>query len=209
MTLRTDSPRSWLAALLAAFACVPAMAQSDAEALERLRRDQDEILRKAERLQGMMQRLQQRYEREGKPDQVKLLREGLAHLERSGILREVASIRDDIAASAYVEAQRKQKEVVDDLERLLNILLERKSIESRRRPPSRPCSTPWPACATPNGARPRPTCGKPAPAGRSWRTRSNACARCCAPSSSSSRDSPTRPRAAAAKRRRASSISAN
>lgn len=105
-------------------------AQNDPEAIERLRRDQDEILRKAERLQGLMQRLQQRYERENKPEQVKLLREGLAHLDRSGILREVASIRDDIAATAYTEALRKQKEVVDDLERLLNILLERKSVEN-------------------------------------------------------------------------------
>jgi hypothetical protein len=98
--------------------------------MERLRRDQEEILRKAERLHGMMQRLQQRYEREQKPEQVKLLQEGVAHLERSGLLREVAGIRDDIAASAYAEALRKQKEVVTDLERLIDILLERKSMAS-------------------------------------------------------------------------------
>jgi hypothetical protein len=105
-------------------------AQTDPETFERLRRDQDEILRKAERLQALMQRLQQRYEREKKPEQVKLLQDGLAHLDRSGILRDVALIRDDIAATALTEALRKQKDVVDDLERLLNILLERKSIEN-------------------------------------------------------------------------------
>lgn len=102
---------------------------ADPERLAQLRRDQDEILRKAERLQGLMQRLQTRYEREGKQDQVELLKQGQLHLERSGLLREVASIRDDLAATALTEALRKQKEVVDDLERLLNILLERKSVE--------------------------------------------------------------------------------
>lgn len=107
----------------------PCRAQDDQETVERLRRDQDEILRKAERLQALMQRLQQRYEREGKKEQVRLLEEGQRHLERSGILADAASIRDDLAAAALTEAVRKQKEVVDDLERLLNILLERKSVE--------------------------------------------------------------------------------
>jgi hypothetical protein len=130
-SLRHWSP--WLLALAAAAAPAPAQqdpTQQDPEAMERLRRDQEEILRKAERLHGMMQRLQQRYEREQKPEQVKLLQEGVAHLERSGLLREVAGIRDDIAASAYAEALRKQKEVVTDLERLIDILLERKSMAS-------------------------------------------------------------------------------
>jgi hypothetical protein len=83
-------------------------AQNDPEVLERLRRDQDEILRKAERLQSLMQRLVVRYEREQKPEQVKLLHDGLAHLDRSGILRDVASIREDIAATAFAEALSKQ-----------------------------------------------------------------------------------------------------
>jgi hypothetical protein len=126
--------RPWLLLLLSAAAsALPAQADAnrqDPERLERLRRDQDEILRKAERLQSMMQRLQQRYERENKPEQVRLLREGLAHLEQSGILKEIAGIRDDLVATAFTEAMRKQREVVDDLERLLNILLERKSIEN-------------------------------------------------------------------------------
>ncbi len=128
--LRTMIP-SLLPFLLGLTTLAPvAFAQTDPEQMERLRRDQDEILRKAERLQTLMQKLQQRYERENKPEQVKLLRDGLAHLDRSGILRDVASIRDDIAATALTEALRKQKEVVDDLERLLNILLERKSVEN-------------------------------------------------------------------------------
>jgi hypothetical protein len=120
----------WLPLLGIAMTPASVQAQSDPELLDRLRRDQDDILRKAERLQSLMQRLQTRYEREQKTEQVKLLQAGLAYLERSGVLKDVASIRDDIAATALTEALRKQKEVVDDVERLLDILLERKSIEN-------------------------------------------------------------------------------
>ena len=108
----------------------PAQTRTPQETIERLRRDQNEILRKAERLQALMTRLKQRYEREGKQEQVQQLDEGLAHLSRSGILRDVASIREDLEATAFTEALRKQREVVNDLERLLNILLARKSIEN-------------------------------------------------------------------------------
>lgn len=121
--------------LLAGLSCLASPAglvaqQLDKPTIERLRRDQDEILRKAERLQKLMTRLKVRYEREGKQEQVAYLTEGLAHLERSGILRDVASIRENIESTAFTEALRKQSEVVDDLERLLNILLARKSIEA-------------------------------------------------------------------------------
>lgn len=126
--------RSALLLLLALIAAtVPvgrAVAQADVPTIEKLRRDQDEILRKAERLQALMERLQQRYAREGKQEQVEYLKEGIAHLERSGILRDVATIREDLETAAFTEALRKQREVVDDLERLLNILLARKSIEN-------------------------------------------------------------------------------
>ena len=43
---------------------------------ELLRRDQEEILRKAERLQDLMQRLLVRYQREGRKEQVALLEQG-------------------------------------------------------------------------------------------------------------------------------------
>ncbi|MCA8964924.1 MAG: hypothetical protein KDC48_08550, partial [Planctomycetes bacterium] len=102
----------------------------DQDVIDKLRRDQDEILRKAERMRALMERLQQRYEREGKKEQVELLRQGLAHLDKTSILRDVASIRDDLAATALTEALRKQQQVVEELESLLNILLERKSVEN-------------------------------------------------------------------------------
>ncbi|MEQ1633918.1 MAG: hypothetical protein ABL997_16165, partial [Planctomycetota bacterium] len=104
--------------------------QDPQQQLERLRRDQDEILRKAGRLRDLMDRLLQRYTREGKQEQVDLLQKGLQHLERSGLLKDVASIRDDLAANALSDALRKQQEVVVDIERLLNILLQRRSIEN-------------------------------------------------------------------------------
>ncbi|MFM1871713.1 MAG: hypothetical protein RL398_1135, partial [Planctomycetota bacterium] len=121
-----------LAAGVCAGTAVPGSlrAQDDPAVLEKLRRDQDEILRKAERMRALMERLMQRYEREGKQDQIKLLQEGIAHLDRSGLLRTVAGIRDDLAATALSEALRKQEQVVDQLERLLNILLERSSVEN-------------------------------------------------------------------------------
>ncbi len=100
------------------------------QAVERLRRDQDEIMRKAERLEKLMTRLMTRYQRENKQEQVDYLKEGLAHLKRSGVLRDVATIREDLESTAFTEALRKQRGVVDDLERLLNILLARKSIEA-------------------------------------------------------------------------------
>ncbi|MBK8098213.1 MAG: hypothetical protein IPK26_13965 [Planctomycetes bacterium] len=101
--------------------------------LDRLRRDQEEILRKGGRLRDLMVRMKARYEREGKTESVALLTQGLEHLERSGVMQEVAGIRDDIAAAAFAQAQRKQKDVIADLERLLNILLERKSIENLKK----------------------------------------------------------------------------
>jgi hypothetical protein len=100
------------------------------QTIERLRRDQDEIMQKAERLKKLMLRLMKRYQREKKQEQVDYLKEGLAHLERSGVLTDVATIREDLESTAFTEALRKQRDVVTDLERLLNILLARKSIEN-------------------------------------------------------------------------------
>jgi len=122
--------------LLAAFCGATAMtttsirAQQDEERLERLRQEQQDILRKTERLQALMTRLRQRYEREGKQEQVDLLTAGLEHLTESSILRDVAGIRDDLGATALSEALRKQSKVIEDLEQLLNILLDRRSVES-------------------------------------------------------------------------------
>ena len=73
-------------------------AQTDPDLLERLRRDQDEILRKAERLLGLMQRLQQRYQREGKQEQVELLRQA----EGRQPVGESVGPRFDLRAHGYL-----------------------------------------------------------------------------------------------------------
>ncbi|GAB4140980.1 MAG: hypothetical protein Fur0037_07670 [Planctomycetota bacterium] len=114
----------------ASFAAPSAAQPPQQDEIEHLRRDQEEILRKGERLRTLMERLADRYRREGKQQQVTLLEQGLAHLDQSGLLRDFAGIRDDLVASAWSEALRKQQQVVAGLEKLLDILLERKSIEN-------------------------------------------------------------------------------
>ena len=125
-------PRSLLLLTLCApaFATLHAQDSDRPQTLQKLRAEQDEILRKAVRMNELMGRLQQRYERENKPEQVALLKQGIQHLEQSAILKDVASIRDDLSADALGEAVRKQQQVIADLERLLNIMLQRKSIEN-------------------------------------------------------------------------------
>ena len=97
------------AGLLASPLVTEASAQTDPERVERLKKEQQEILRKTERLQALMERLRTRYEREGKKEQVDLLTAGLEHLKEAQILRDVASIRDDLGATALSEAVRKQR----------------------------------------------------------------------------------------------------
>ncbi|MGA0869854.1 MAG: hypothetical protein ACO3UM_13085, partial [Planctomycetota bacterium] len=104
-----------------------AIAQQDPA---RVQRDQGEVLRKAERLRGLMQSLLARYEREGDAEKVRLLKLGLEHLADSGVLDDVASVRNSLDAGALAEAVRKQSEVVGDLEQLLSILLQRPTAES-------------------------------------------------------------------------------
>lgn len=108
-----------------------AVVQGDsAQDLDRLRRDQAEILRKAERLRDVMTRLLARYESEGRVEQTKLLKTGLQHLEKGAILESVAGIRNDLDAQAFARAFERQAAVVAELERLLDILLDRRSMET-------------------------------------------------------------------------------
>ena len=54
------------------------------EAQDRLQRDQVEIRRRADRLQGLMEDLLTRYEAQDRTQEVELLRKGLQHLAESG-----------------------------------------------------------------------------------------------------------------------------
>jgi len=95
-----------------------------------VQRDQSEILRKANRLQDLMTRLLKRYEKEGRNEQVELLRRGLKHLADTGILEETASVRNSLDTGKFADALRRQTEIVTDLEGLLDILLDRQSVEN-------------------------------------------------------------------------------
>lgn len=95
-----------------------------------LRRDQEEIIRKSERLRDLMETLLERYQQQGRIHQVNLLRKGLEHLNEAGLLEDVAGIRDRLRDQALTEALRKQAEVVTDLEQLLAILRDRRSVEN-------------------------------------------------------------------------------
>ncbi|MEZ5963496.1 MAG: hypothetical protein R3F56_06590 [Planctomycetota bacterium] len=115
--------------LLPHLVIAPAAQRQDQE-IERLRRDQAEILRKAERLRDVMGRLLVQYDKDGRVEQAKLLRAGMEHLESSNVLEDVAGIRNDLDAEAFARAIDKQAEVVEDLRRLLDILLDRRSLEN-------------------------------------------------------------------------------
>lgn len=122
-------PLSILLILLAgASGTLPSVAaQQDSELILR---DQAEILRKANRLKDLMTRLLQRYQQEGREQQAGLLQQGLAHLEASGILEETASVHNSLDTGKYADALRQQKEIVADLEVLLDILLDRQSVQN-------------------------------------------------------------------------------
>ena len=107
-------------------------AQQDPPDTEQLGREQAELLRKAERLQDLMQRLLERYsaKKEDRRRQVELIKEGLKHLEESGLLKDAADVRSDLDARALAEANRKQGKVIRDLDKLMAILLDRRSLEN-------------------------------------------------------------------------------
>lgn len=116
-----------LALSLGFAATAAAPAQQD---VTRIQRDQNEVLRKAQRLHGLMESLLARYEKEGDAEKVRLLKLGLQHLADSGLLQDVASVRSNLDSGAMAEAVRKQGEVVAELEQLLSILLQRPTAES-------------------------------------------------------------------------------
>lgn len=120
----------WALLIMLATLLATPMAQVGGQDTERLRHDQAEILRKAERLRDVMTRLLTQYEADGRVEQAKLLRNGLEHLQNSAVLEDVAGIRNDLDAEAYARAMEKQSEVVEDLRRLLDILLDRRSLEN-------------------------------------------------------------------------------
>ncbi|MCA8943383.1 MAG: hypothetical protein KDB80_12540 [Planctomycetes bacterium] len=97
---------------------------------ERITREQDEVLRKVERLRQLMTRLLERYDRDGKSEQAELLRRGLSHLEQSQLFKAASSIQTELDNGALDDVVRDQAAVVTGLEQLLDILLDRQSLEN-------------------------------------------------------------------------------
>lgn len=110
----------------------PLRAQQDPPSTEQLGREQAELVRKAQRLHDLMRRLLERYsaKKENRAHQVELIEKGLKHLEESGLLKDAADVRSHLDARALAEATRKQGKVIRDLEELLAILLDRRSLEN-------------------------------------------------------------------------------
>lgn len=96
-------------------------------------KEQKALLKRAERLQSMMQSLKQRYELEGRKYYVALLEEGLGHLEESGLLRQLNAAGVALEKALTHKALEAQQKAVSNLERLLAILMDRRSVEDLER----------------------------------------------------------------------------
>lgn len=107
----------------------PATAQAQ-DPVPRLQRESNEILRKIDRLQELMKRLLARYERDGQEDKARLLREGLAHLDQSRVQGAASAVRKSLDNGAFDDALRDQATVIEELDRLLDVLLERQTVEN-------------------------------------------------------------------------------
>ncbi|HMQ21118.1 MAG TPA: hypothetical protein PKE00_01430, partial [Planctomycetota bacterium] len=87
------------------------------------------LLDRADRLRTMMQRLRERYVEQKHSNHVELLNEGLEWLEKSGLttaMNEAGAALERKLTSKALEAQER---VVADLEKLLAILMDRRSVE--------------------------------------------------------------------------------
>ncbi len=117
--------------LLGIFAGLPGIAIGQITELEKqqLQRDQQAVLRKAERLRDQIILLMERKEKEGEQRQAELLRTGLQHLEKSALLEDVAEVRNSLDAGQLAAACQKAEEAIADVERLLQILLDRQSLD--------------------------------------------------------------------------------
>ncbi|MAE76233.1 MAG: hypothetical protein CMJ85_05110 [Planctomycetes bacterium] len=92
-------------------------------------KEQRLLLRRAERLSKLMKQLEQRYKAEGRTYFVGLLREGLEHLEQSGVLKNMNEASIALEKALTSKALRAQTETIQHLEKLLGILMDRRTVE--------------------------------------------------------------------------------
>ncbi len=110
--------------LLGAFTAPPLPATS----LFQERNEQEALIRRAERLQRQMQKMKARYQKEGKKEYVTLLEEGLRWISESQLIRKMNETSLAISSKERRSIQA-AKNVLKDIDKLLSILLDRRSIE--------------------------------------------------------------------------------
>ncbi|MCA8970257.1 MAG: hypothetical protein KDC95_10750 [Planctomycetes bacterium] len=91
--------------------------------------EQRVLLERAERLRSMMTRLRERYVKEDQKYYVGLLDEALTWLEKSGVTQAMNEAGAALERKLTSKALEAQQRVVGDLEKLLAILMDRRSVE--------------------------------------------------------------------------------
>ncbi len=92
------------------------------------RNEQEALIRRAERLQRQMEKMKTRYQKEGKKEYVALLDEGLRWMSESQLIRKMNETSLAISSKER-RAIQAAKKVLGDIDKLLSILLDRRSIE--------------------------------------------------------------------------------
>ncbi len=92
------------------------------------RNEQEALIRRAERLQRQMEKMKVRYQKEGKKEYVVLLDEGLRWISESQLIRKMNETSLAISSKER-KAIQAAKKVLGDIDKLLSILLDRRSIE--------------------------------------------------------------------------------
>jgi hypothetical protein len=90
--------------------------------------EQEALIRRAERLQRQMEKMKLRYQKEGKKEYVALLNEGLRWISESQLIRKMNETSLAISSKER-RAIPEAKKVLGDIDKLLSILLDRRSIE--------------------------------------------------------------------------------
>ncbi|GEM_PF-3486621 len=91
--------------------------------------EQEALVRRAERLRTQMERLLDRYAKEGRKDRIVLLREAKKYFESSKLLRKLNEASLALEGGQRQRALQTQREVLADFEKLIAILLDRRSVE--------------------------------------------------------------------------------
>ena len=105
----------------------------DERDLIRREREQKALLHRAQRLEQLMKDLLVRYERESNKEYVRLIQAGLTHIKDSELLETLAKAATELHLRQKERALANQMKVIKEVERLLAILLDRRSVDDLER----------------------------------------------------------------------------